>query len=106
MRSALPMMGGFSSMQALQVYDIYDMALKYMALKYMYISRLIIYICLDICDYLYLTGVCVACITGATCCCVLSKVIEIYISTCIYLYINICIYIYMGWRKKYINLFL
>ena len=61
----------------------------------MYISRLIIYICLDICDYLYLTGVCVACLTGATCCCVLSKVIESQ-----YIYINI----YMG-RKIYKSIF-
>ena len=42
--SAPTMMGGSSCMQALQVYGIF---------KYMYISRLIIYICLDICDYLY-----------------------------------------------------
>ena len=72
---------------------------------YVYIKTYNIYICLDICDYLYLTGVCVACLTGATCCCVLSKVIEIYISTCIYLYINICIYIY-GLKKIYESIFI
>ena len=62
---------------------------------YVYIRTCNIYICLDIYEYLYLTGVCVACVTGATCCCVLSKVVEIYISTCLYLYIDICIYIYI-----------
>ena len=46
---------------------------------YVYIRACSIYICLDIYEYLYLTGVCVACVTGATCCCVLSKVVEIYI---------------------------
>ena len=68
---------------------------------YVYIRACNIYICLDIYEYLYLTGVCVACVTGATCCCVLSKVVEIYISTCLYLYIDICIYIYIyGLEKK------
>ena len=43
------------------------------------------------CEYLYLKGVCVACLTGATCCCVLSKVVESQ-----YIYIKV---------EKYINPF-
>ena len=49
------------------------------------------------CEYLYLTGVCVACLTGATCCCVLSKVIE---SQYIYTYIGRKIYKSIFYRPQ------